>query len=603
MDNWRRLPQTVIRNFCLLSIVCCILVSSFAVFLVTYMTRILDQEIIKGNENLTDSLRQRTTQAFEQSSNIAAYLSVDSVVRSFFSSDKPGAIYEGYYGQLQRMLAAYTGGITYIDSVYLYSPVSHRIISSTGEAPRDADLFSDNGWLSRLEEQADGYLYFLRSVEDRYPHLYSVLLHKRLQGVESVVLVNINLQTLFDAVTEQGESRQYLVGSDSKIILKRIKTALVEELESEPGLEMFDPQRGSFSHLGNEEGAAYVYTQIQADKYGFYCVSVTPKDDYWGQISYIRTIVIVAACGVAVIGCIFAFLFSLHVFRPVKNIMALLDSPDAWIPGERTDDEVRQISERIVAELQTNAELRERLNSQLEKLSRSQMQALRKQLSPHFLFNTLNFILWQTIEDTGSADCRSVEMIDDLAYILRYALESTDLVPLRVEEGCTERYFRILLRRYNDAFDVQMEFDDEIREVLVPRLLFQPLIENAVFHGVSRMKEEKRGFIGITGRRSMQALAGKMRDTIRIVIEDNGKGMGQEELKALRDSIAQPDHENSEHIGMQNVATRLKLLYSECYSMSLDSETGRGTRITIEFPMVMQTGSEKISITEEKEKR
>lgn len=594
MDSRRRLPQTVVRNFWLLSIVCCIIISISAVFLVLYMTRIIDDEIVKGNENLTDSLRQRTEQAFEQSRDIAAYLSVDSIVRSFFSSDKPGAIYEGYYGQLQRMLAAYTGGISYIDSVYLYSPVSHQIISSTGDVPQDAGMFSDNGWLDKLQEQADGFLYFLRSVEDRYPHLYSVLLHKCLQGVESVVVVNINLQTLFDAVTEQGESRQYLVGSDSKIILKRIKTALVEELESEPGLEMFDPDRGDFSYLGYDDGEAYVYTQILSEKYGFYCVSITPKNDYWSQISHIRTMVIIAACGMAVIGCIFAFLFSLHVFRPVKNIMELLDSPDAWIAGERTGDEVRQISERIVAELQANADLRERLNSQLEVLNRSQMQALRKQLSPHFLFNTLNFILWQTVEDVGSTECKSVEMIDDLAYLLRYALESTDLVPMKVEEECTKRYFRILLKRYNEAFDVRMEIEDEIREVLVPRLLLQPLIENAVFHGVSRMKEERRGFIGITGMRSKHAFSGKEIDTVCIVIEDNGRGMSEEELKKLRNSIGQPDHENSEHIGVRNVATRLKLLYPECYSMSLDSAAGKGTRIMMEFPLMIQTGAERI---------
>ena len=138
-----------------------------------------------------------------------------------------------------------------------------------------------------------------------------------------------------------------------------------------------------------------------------------------------------------------------------------------------------------------------------------------------------------------------------------------------------------------------MEFPEEILDVRVPRLLLQPLIENSVFHDMSGMRGPARGRIMISGRK----VGGEAGEPafIQLSIEDNGKGMPPEVLAQLRQSVAQSDCGNASHIGVRNVANRLRLLYAQSFSLEIHSQPNQGTRITLTFPAVEtpRSGEEK----------
>lgn len=198
---------------------------------------------------------------------------------------------------------------------------------------------------------------------------------------------------------------------------------------------------------------------------------------------------------------------------------------------------------------------------QLRELALSaQLAALRAQLNPHFLFNSLNSIAELVRTDPERAE----ECIERLAEILRYVLRRTqiDLVPLAEELRIAQAYLEIEKARFGDALRVETHVDDAVRSVLLPGLLLQPLIENAVKHGISQK-------IG-GGRIIIEA--GMDNGDLRISVSDTGVGMA---------STATPFDRG---VGLRNLRERLTRRYGPAYEPTIRSTAGEGTSITVRVP-------------------
>ena len=199
-----------------------------------------------------------------------------------------------------------------------------------------------------------------------------------------------------------------------------------------------------------------------------------------------------------------------------------------------------------------------RLHAQL---ADARLGALRAQLNPHFLFNTLH-----AISSLVERDPRGVRrMIARLSELLRYSLEESDEqeIPLRQELAFLDRYLEIMRIRFQGALEVTMDIADEVQDALVPNLVLQPLVENAVKHGVS--KAEGAGRITIRARRDGER-------TI-LTVEDNGPGFGDVEAPG----------ENG--VGLRNTRERLEQLYGRAQSLTLrEAESGRGLVAEVVLP-------------------
>ena len=208
-----------------------------------------------------------------------------------------------------------------------------------------------------------------------------------------------------------------------------------------------------------------------------------------------------------------------------------------------------------------------KLEEQKRLLLEARLDALQRQINPHFLFNTLNSI---------SALVRSQpelarEMTIKLANILRALLKDHDTyVPLRDELSFTDDYLDIEVVRFGtEKLKVEKEIDPRTLEVLVPSILLQPLIENSIKHGLE--PRIRGGTVTLRSR-----LEG---DRVFIEVADDGVGMGNRPASALRREGA--------GIGMKNVEERLEVLYGNLASFKVVSNPGRGTTVSIEIPLVM----------------
>jgi two-component system sensor histidine kinase YesM len=197
----------------------------------------------------------------------------------------------------------------------------------------------------------------------------------------------------------------------------------------------------------------------------------------------------------------------------------------------------------------------------------AETRALQAQINPHFLYNTLDSINWMLIE-RDEQDISDV--VISLGEILRYAVGGQNhLVPLGSEARYIESYLFIQKNRLEDRLNYQWELAEDTLDVLVPRLIMQPIVENAVIHGIEPLK--KGGVI------LMKAWIEK--EMLLIRVTDNGRGMNQEELEALREKISGTDE--IENIGMRNIQRRMELTYGQEQAMEIESVQGEGTTITL----------------------
>ena len=205
-------------------------------------------------------------------------------------------------------------------------------------------------------------------------------------------------------------------------------------------------------------------------------------------------------------------------------------------------------------------------------LQNSEMRALQAQINPHFLYNTLDSINWMLIE---KGEWEISDVVVSLGDILKYSLHGEEMLVLFEEElKYIESYLCIQKNRLEDRLTVQIEIDEEAKLRFVPKLILQPIVENAILHGIEKKKE--------MGRIQIQAIVRE--GTLEIRVTDDGIGMQPDRLMRFRESIIS-DEISGKYIGMRNVHRRIQLHFGEAYGLKIDSEWQKGTTVTILLPV------------------
>jgi two-component system, sensor histidine kinase YesM len=243
--------------------------------------------------------------------------------------------------------------------------------------------------------------------------------------------------------------------------------------------------------------------------------------------------------------------------------------------SERTDE--IGILESSFVQMQANIKRLMQENIQKERRKReAELEALQAQISPHFLFNTLNTIRWASFN--GNTEKVS-NVVLSLGKLLRMTItRSEDLISLEEELELIEHYLSIIQSRHSVDFEYHIDIDESIRKARIPKLLLQPIAENAVLHGLS--DTDYKGSITIIGE--------KQGNEVHLEVQDNGKGFipneeepqGSAKVKTIRFS----------HIGIANIEERIRLFYGEKYGLSLQSRPGQGTTVTIRIPFSTKGG-------------
>lgn len=211
--------------------------------------------------------------------------------------------------------------------------------------------------------------------------------------------------------------------------------------------------------------------------------------------------------------------------------------------------------------------------SQIEvKRKEAEMMMLQRQIRPHFLYNTLDGIRMKALLNQ---DHEAAEMIEKLSVLLRRTTDlKTEEVTVREELEYVNSYIDLQNLRFRYKFQLITDISEEVSKLVIPKFSLQPLIENAVHHGLEKRKID----------RQIRISSDLTEEAVRIIVYDNGQGISLERLQEIRKTLEDPQMQESEHIGLNNINIRLKLHYGKEYGLTIDSEENAGTKLTLHLP-------------------
>jgi two-component system, LytTR family, sensor kinase len=259
-------------------------------------------------------------------------------------------------------------------------------------------------------------------------------------------------------------------------------------------------------------------------------------------------------------GCLIRSAISVPVTRGEAIIGALVAFDATGGPGL-----IRSMTE-VATWVSSQIELAE-FDEYRARLARAELVALRAQISPHFIFNALTAIASFTRTDPE----RARDLLVEFADFTRYSLSNRGAFTTVAEElRCIERYLALEQARFGDRLHVRLDVAPEILPVVIPFLVLQPLVENAVRHGI-----EQHSSTGL-----LEISAVEISNECVITIEDNGVGADPDALQLLMDG----HDDTSQHIGLRNVDERLRAVFGPTYGLHIETAIGAGTKVTVRVP-------------------
>lgn len=233
--------------------------------------------------------------------------------------------------------------------------------------------------------------------------------------------------------------------------------------------------------------------------------------------------------------------------------------------------EIITLRESVSEMILSQEKLQEDILSEQEAKRRSELEALQAQIHPHFLYNTLDSIVWMIENERYSG---ATEMVSNLANFFRMSLSrGKSIITLESELEQVRSYLEIQKVRYRDQFEYEIKIDDKIRDAEIIKLVVQPIVENAIYYGTSFIDD---GFISIHAYLIDE-------ENIYIDVEDNGMGMSKKKIEQYLSRKINKDTKGS-GVGISNVNERIKLFFGRQYGLSIFSEADEGTLVRIHIP-------------------
>ena len=296
-----------------------------------------------------------------------------------------------------------------------------------------------------------------------------------------------------------------------------------------------------------------------------------------GMIGRQTTLLIISS--VVAMGALFIalLLYSLRVSRSITGpIRALTEKAERFgadnfssLPVDTSIAELKTLDRNFDKMAGRITSLMEKQRQDQQSLHRAELELLQAQINPHFLYNTLDSI---AILAESQREEDVVNMVTSLSTFFRNSLNrGEDIISLRAELIQAKSYLEIQQIRYSDILTYSISLPEEIQDVTVPKLILQPLIENALYHGIKNRRG--RGVIQITGE--------KQNDDILLQVRDNGAGMTEEQLQRLQAGVYEEHHSG---LGLKNVHQRIRLYCGEPYGLTFESKQGIGTTVTVLLP-------------------
>ncbi|WP_297430522.1 sensor histidine kinase [Clostridium sp.] len=395
--------------------------------------------------------------------------------------------------------------------------------------------------------------------------------------IKGVILIDIKLDAIKNIIENSKPGTAgfiYIMDSNKDIvytpvnnIVYRIKNEWIEDINNEIIIK-------------NINGENYQLTKIDSKYTGWATIGVFPESESLRIIKNIKYYSLIVAIIALIIAQILVIIFTRSIVNPIqklKKLMKKAQEGDLTVSfNAKYNDEIGELGSSFNTMVKEINKLINLVQIEEKKKRIAEMNVLQAQIKPHFMYNTLDTIRWMA-EEHNAEDI--VEIIEAFTNLLRISLsKGKEIISVKEELSHVQSYLIIQKIRYEDKLEYEIKFEDSILNYKLIKLILQPLVENAIYHGI----KEKRGNGKII-------ITGKIEENLLyFTVVDNGKGMDEQTLNKINNMLKNNSgNKNDIGYGIFNVNERIKLIYGEEYGLTYKSIYGEGTIVELRHPIVI----------------
>ena len=545
-------------------------------------------------KNIREEITLENSYIFDNSVNIIdrTLMEVDTLSSSLASNESTqlytiNNVSTDSFKTISRLAKTLPIIYRYIDSIYIYSEQTDTVIMDNNSIPL-SDL-SDTDWINayRAVTSPKGTI-IPRSKNNVYPQLITIIKPIYVADEKKgAIIMNINAQSIYNSMLYQQykDGRLFfLVNADNKIIISS-ELSYFNTYPDDIGLNTLTIESNPKNSVYEINDKNYVVLSGDSTISDYKYISAYPLELYEHKLSTMKLqiigillllmiiIFILAPGGFFVI---LAYVASVRSYSPLNEIISFLDNsqPPADSIEEEDKNELMYIINSIQTHINDKTKMAEILEERMKLLRKSQYDMLQTQINPHFLYNTLETINWMAYNMSNSENPVSKSLIN-LASFFRNTLTSGYFVSIENEIKYTKEYINILALRYGDLFDIEWDIDESILSYTIIKICLQPIIENAVYHGIKQKND--KGLIKIKGLCDD--------NNIILIVSDDGVGIEKDALDELNKTLSETSFTNEKsHIGLSNVNQRIKIIFGDSYGIHVESTVGVGTDVYVTIP-------------------
>lgn len=446
------------------------------------------------------------------------------------------------------------------------------------------DVRSDGWFMNALEKTENQHFsdphvqYIFDGNESQYQWVISLSRAVELtqgtataQGVLLVDLSYSSLAHLFNGVTTGSEGYVYLISNDGEILYHPKMQLIDSGRFMENNLLAANYKDGN--HLEKFEGVERIVTVKSIGYTGWKVVGVTPKDVV--SLNTIKTrlfIIFIITLILFILTFINSYISS-RITNPIKELeksVGILEEGNLQTPVYIGGSyEIQHLGNSISNMAKQIRVLMDDIVSEHEAKRKQEFDTLQSQINPHFLYNTLDIIVWM-IENEQKAE--AVKVVTALARFFRISLsKGKSIIRVCDELEHVRSYLMIQSMRFKNKFTYIIDVDEDCNELASLKLMLQPLVENAIYHGMEFMDGDGEIIVKVW----------QEKQCVFFTVQDNGLGMTEQQVESLFSASIHVSSKRGSGIGVKNVNERIKLYFGEEYGLTIQSEPDEGTKIMI----------------------
>ena len=531
-------------------------------------------------KNIREEITLENSYMFDNSVNIIdrTLMEVDTLSSSLASNESTqlytiNNVSTDSFKTISRLAKTLPIIYRYIDSIYIYSEQTDTVIMDNNSIPL-SDL-SDTDWINayRAVTSPKGTI-IPRSKNNVYPQLITIIKPIYVADEKKgAIIMNINAQSIYNSMLYQQykDGRLFfLVNADNKIIISS-ELSYFNTYPDDLGLNTLTIESNPKNSVYEMNDKNYVVLSGDSSISDYKYISAYPLELYEHKLSTMKLQIIGILLLLMIIIFILAYVASVRSYSPLNEIISFLDNsqPPADSIEEEDKNELMYIINSIQTHINDKTKMAEILEERMKLLRKSQYDMLQTQINPHFLYNTLETINWMAYNMSNSENPVSKSLIN-LASFFRNTLTSGYFVSIENEIKYTNEYVNILALRYGDLFDIEWDIDESILSYTIIKICLQPIIENAVYHGIKQKND--KGLIKIKGLCDD--------NNIILIVSDDGVGIEKDALDELNKTLSETSFTNEKsHIGLSNVNQRIKIIFGDSYGIHVESTVDVGTDV------------------------